>query len=554
MTQNFEANVVPARGAEFALALESMGEGVAIAGPERVIRYVSGAFEVIYGYSKHEIVGRPPSVLIPMGEADVDDQTILAAPSQRWEGEVIRLRKGGERFRAHLILTLIRDEAGEIVGRVVSQREVTATGEVHDQPHREHHESGAVAQTERGASSEPPPQGILSAEERPWEELFQAQKFEAIARLAGGISHNFNNLLTTINSYAELGISATAGDSRVHGFLREIEKAGTRAARLTEQLLEYSGRQVTQPRIISFNDLIVSMDPLFRQLLGDDVELILRLDPDLALVRVDPRQMERVILNLATNANEAMPRGGRLTMETANVVDAGDGLNGSPELVGHRRMMLTVSDSGTGMSQEVKDRAFEPFFTTKAAGDGIGLGLSTCYSIVTHCRGSIAVESEPGAGTTFKIWFPEVEPLEEPLTAIEEVRPQDQGGETVLLVDDEPQVREVTSHLLRVQGYHVIEAADGHEALRLGQEPGIRLDLLLTDIVMPLMDGRELADRLTQIHPRTKVLYTSGYTDGAIVQNGVLEPGTEFMQKPFTRAVLARRVREVLDKPLSAQD
>ena len=549
MTQNPQANEVPTRGAEFALALESMGEGVAIVGPARVIRYVNTAFEVIYGYSRDEIVGQPSGVLIPMGEADVDDDTILAAPSQTWEGEVVRLRKGGERFRARLILTLIRNDAREIVGRVVSQREVADPRRPDEQPRSHNDWSGIVAQTERGASSEPPPLGILSAEEGTREELLRAQKFEAIVRLAGGIAHNFNNLITTISSYAELGVSATAADSQVHGFLREIQKAGARAARLTEQLLEFSGQQVAQPRIFNLNDLILSIEPLLRRHLGGEVELILKLDPDLFLVRVDPRQMEQVILKLATNANEAMPRGGRLTIETGNAIGIGGaGVNGSPGRVGRRRMMMTVSDSGTGMSQDVIDRAFEPFFTTKSAGAGTGLGLSACYAIVTRYKGSIAVESEPGAGTTFKVWLPEVEPMEEPLTAAGEIRPQDEGSETVLVVDDEPQVREVTSHLLRRQGYRVIEAASGHEALRLGQEPGIELHLLLTDIVMPLMNGKELADRLTQMHPGAKVLYTSGHTNDAIVQYGVLEPGTEFLQKPFTRAILARRVREVLDK------
>ena len=535
VTQDSEANMLPARGAHLALALE----GVGVVGPGRVIRYVNAAFERIYGYSRDEIIGRPPGALIPLGEADVDDDTLLGAPSQRWEGEVVRIRKDGQRFRARQTLTLIRNDAGEIVGRVVTQREVEAPERVDAELRKRNHRAAQVGDA---ATPGPSPQSPTSQESGLREQLLQSQKMEAVARLAGGIAHEFNNLITTITSYAGLGISATADGSRVHGFLREIEKAGARAARLTEQLLAYSSQQITQPRIVDFNDIVLSMDPLLRRLLGADVELIVNLDPNLALVRVDPRQMEHVVLNLATNSHEAMPHGGRFTIETSNV-GGGDATDGHSDFSASRRMMLTVSDTGTGMSPEVRNRAFEPFFTTKQVGDGTGLGLSTCYSIVTHSGGSIAVESKQGVGTTFKVWFPEVELLEEPLAPAEEVRPQDEGGETVLLVDDEPQVLEVTSHLLRGQGYRVIEASNGHEALLLGQEQGIELDLLLTDIVMPLMGGKELADRLTQMHPRTKV-----HTDDAIVQDGVLDPGTEFMQKPFTRAILARRVREVLDK------
>jgi len=381
------------------------------------------------------------------------------------------------------------------------------------------------------------------------EQLRQSQKMEAIGRLAGGIAHDFNNLLTVIRGYSQLSLMDVKEDEKLRGNLDEIQKATQRASDLTHHLLAFSRRQIMEMKILDLNTLLKDLDKMLHRVIGEDIELTYLLSDDIGKVRVDPGQMEQVILNLAVNARDAMPSGGKLTIETSNAeldeAYAHTHIGSKPG----RYVMMSVSDTGLGMSPEVRERAFEPFFTTKEKGKGTGLGLSTCYGIVKQSGGNIWAYSEPGRGTTFKIYLPWVE--EFPKETKHKPEPAEilKGTETILAVEDEMEVRKLVAQILTGQGYTVIEASDGKEAMKVAREnAGKKIHLLLTDVVMPGMSGRELAITLGLHHPKMKVLYMSGYTDNAIVHHGVLEEGVNYIQKPFTLNALARKVREVLDQ------
>ncbi len=381
------------------------------------------------------------------------------------------------------------------------------------------------------------------------EQLLQSQKMEAVGRLAGGIAHDFNNLLTAVAGYSELLLSQLPeGDARRES-AEEIRQAGSRAAALTRQLLAFSRRQVLEPRVLDLNAVISDMERMLRRVIGEDVELTTALEAELWRAKADPGQIEQAILNLIVNARDAMPRGGRLTIETANVEldEKFAGLYATVHPGPH--VMLAVSDTGVGMDAELQARLFEPFFTTKERGKGTGLGLSTTYGIVKQSGGSIWVYSEPGHGTTFKIYLPRCEePLEDRLAPAPPTAPAT-GTESVLLVEDEPEVRRLVEKLLGLRGYGVLSAASPSEAIAIARRHEEPIELLLTDVIMPGMNGRELARILAETRPRMKVLYMSGYTDAAISQQGILAPGTAFLSKPFTPDVLARKVREVIDGP-----
>ncbi len=379
------------------------------------------------------------------------------------------------------------------------------------------------------------------------EQLLQSQKMEAIGRLAGGIAHDFNNLLTAVAGYSELLLrELPEGDPRRES-AEEIRQAGSRAAGLTQQLLAFSRRQVLEPRVLDLNAVISGMERMLRRVIGEDVELMTALDPELWRAKADPGQIEQAILNLVVNARDAMPRGGRLTLETANV-ELDDKFAGHyTSIQPGPHVMLAVSDTGVGMDEELQSRLFEPFFTTKEQGKGTGLGLSTTYGIVKQSGGSIWVYSEPGHGTTFKIYLPRCEePLEERAAAAP-VREAAPGTETILLVEDEPEVRRLVEKLLRLKGYRVLSAGGPSDALAISKRHEAPIELMLTDVIMPEMNGRELARVLGASRPRMRVLYMSGYTDAAMSQQGILPPGTAFLSKPFTPEALARKVREVLD-------
>jgi two-component system, cell cycle sensor histidine kinase and response regulator CckA len=377
------------------------------------------------------------------------------------------------------------------------------------------------------------------------EQLLHSQKLEAIGRLAGGIAHDFNNLLSVVLSYADL-LLANRAVASVHPELTEIRKAGVWAAELTHQLLAFSRQQILAPKVININETLNAMSGMIRRLVGEDIELRVVQAAGLWEIRVDPGQLEQVLMNLVVNARDAMVKGGTLTLETANVIlDAGysESHVGAPP---GPSVMLAVTDTGVGMDRSTQDRIFEPFFTTKEHGKGTGLGLSTAFGIVNQSGGSIWVYSELGRGTTFKVYLPRNDAPQDVKRRESETPPLARGNEAILLVEDDSGVRAVTRRILEKQGYSVFEAASGKEALQVAQEcEGIRL--LLTDVVMPKMSGRELAERLLETRPEIKVLYVSGYTDDSIVHHGVLDQGVAFLQKPITPASLAAKVRSVLD-------
>lgn len=383
------------------------------------------------------------------------------------------------------------------------------------------------------------------------EQLRQALKMEAVGKLAGGVAHDFNNLLTAINGYSEMCLRRLTPDHDLHRPIAEINKQGTRAAALTRQLLAFSRKQILQPQVIELNHIVLELSKMLQRLIGEDIDLLMGLAADLGRIKADPSQLEQVLLNLCVNARDAMPTGGKLTIETSNVYLSQEFAGRHLSVPPGPYVMLAVSDTGCGMDAETEARIFEPFFTTKEVGKGTGLGLATVYGIVKQSGGSIWVYSELGQGTTFKVYFPCVDAKADTPKADSRNSELMSGVETVLLVEDEAVVREMSMEILKECGYQVLQAQDGNEALMLARQHNGEIHLMLTDVVMPRMSGRELTERLATLRPDTKVLYMSGYTDDAIVHHGVLEAGTAFIGKPFTMEALARKVRETLDEPVT---
>ena len=378
-------------------------------------------------------------------------------------------------------------------------------------------------------------------------QFLQSQKMEAIGRLAGGIAHDFNNLLTVTIGYCDLALARIAPLDPLRHDLEEIRKASDRCAALTRQILAFSRKQILVPKVINLGDVVAEMDKMLRRLIGEDIDLVSVRGKDLRNVKADPGQIEQVIVNLVVNARDAMPGGGKLTIETASVVLDESYARGHKYVSPGTYVMLAVSDMGRGMDEGTVERIFEPFFTTKELGKGTGLGLSTVYGIVKQSGGHINVYSEPGIGTTFKMYFPAVE---EKVTDISKaaVLPSEEirGSETILVVEDEELVRMTIREILARYGYAVLEAQSGGEAVDLCSRRQGTIHLMLTDVVMPGMNGVELAKRLAPVQPGMKVLFMSGYTADAIVHQGILDPGIAFIHKPFTMVSLARKVREVL--------
>jgi two-component system, cell cycle sensor histidine kinase and response regulator CckA len=378
-------------------------------------------------------------------------------------------------------------------------------------------------------------------------QLLQSQKMEGIGRLAGGIAHDFNNLLTAIRGTAELAASALLPEHPAREDLQTIQENADRATALTRQLLAFARKQMLEPHVINLNDVLVQMEKLLRRVIRTDIELIIQLAPELWNVKVDPGQIEQVLVNLAVNASDAMPTGGHLTIETGNVVLDTAYARGHISVDPGPYVMVAVSDTGVGMPPEVQARLFEPFFTTKEAGKGTGLGLATSYGIVKQHGGNIWFYSEVGQGTTIKVYLPRVKARAETVAAHDQSTPAGHGTETVLVAEDEEAVRRLAVRVLQTHGYRVLEASNGAAALRLARAYEGAIHLLLIDMVMPEVGGKGLADQLRLQYPRAKVLFMSGYTNDVMVQHGRLDERAAFLQKPFTPDDLARKVRAVLD-------
>lgn len=490
--------------ARFRLLTEASFDGILIS-VNGVIREANQGLVDMLGYTVEELIGRPALDLI-----DPESRELVASRiSQGLEGvyAFIGRHKSGKSMmleaaaRTHMI-------DGQR-GRLTAVRDIT--------------------------------------EKRNLENQFrQAQKMEAVGRLAGGIAHDFNNLLTVIMAYTQMIADDTSAEDPHRDDLEEIRKAATAAASLTRQLLAFSRQQVIEPRLVHLNEVVESAGKMLRCVIGEDIELANNLSAIACPVVIDPGQLEQVIMNLAVNARDAMPDGGKLTLETA-IVDLDSDYAGThwPALAG-RFAMLAVTDTGCGMSAETRAQIFEPFFTTKEVGKGTGLGLATVYGIVKQSNGFIRVYSEPKEGTTFKLYFPLANSTEVPQPVHCETALL-RGTETVLLVEDSAPVRAAAHQMLQRHGYRVLEAPTAKAALALASMKNQTIDLLLTDVVMPEMNGRELAAEFARLWPNAKIVFMSGYTDDAVVRHGILTPGIAYLQKPFTGDTLAGKVRAVLD-------
>jgi two-component system cell cycle sensor histidine kinase/response regulator CckA len=409
-----------------------------------------------------------------------------------------------------------------------------------------------------GSGSHPLMEGIIVdiTERKQFEgQLQQARRMEAVGRLAGGIAHDFNNLLTIIKGYTELALMRAKGLPELKTDIERIEDASERASGLVRQLLAFSRRQVLQPKVLDLNGIVLGLDKLLRRLMDGDIEMLTVADQPVGAIKADPGQIEQVIMNLVVNARDAMPDGGRLVVETADVELNATYARDHATVRPGRYVMLAVSDTGTGMSAETVAHIFEPFYTTKESGRGTGLGLSTVYGIVKQSGGYVWVYSEAGRGTTFKVYLPRVDEAVETLpgTKVSTRERVKTGTETILLVEDEPDLRELTRTVLAAKGYTVVEARNAEEAERLAESNGAKIHLLLTDVIMPGLSGRELAKRILAQHSSMRVLYMSGYTYNVIAQGGTLERGVSFLQKPFTPSGLVEKVREVLDAVIPAR-
>jgi signal transduction histidine kinase len=387
------------------------------------------------------------------------------------------------------------------------------------------------------------------------EQFIQAQKMEVVGQLAGSVAHDFNNILAVILGYNEEILIALEPESRLLGYAQEVRHAVDRAVGLTRQLLAFSRKQPFQPVVLDVNEVVASMDNILKRLLNENIELVITHGREIAAVKADSGYLGQVLMNLVVNARDAMPDGGKLTIETSQVAmeetDASGGTNGDPR----EFVALTVSDTGTGMTDEVKRRLFEPFFTTKPKSKGTGLGLATCQTIVKQCGGHLEVQSELGKGTTFTIYLPRIEEAIVRTSISIQGEPPRRGSETLLLVEDDPCVRHLAVNVLRSQGYDVLSASNGQEGLHVVQDhKGPPIRLAITDVIMPRMGGKVMAEWLKATYPDLKILFTSGYTDDAISEHGVLEPGVAFLPKPYAPAALYRKVREMLDRPVPPKE
>jgi two-component system, cell cycle sensor histidine kinase and response regulator CckA len=485
---------------------------ITILDPDGTIRFESRSIETVLGWNEADYRGRNAFEFVHPDDAPRVMQAFLNALQNQGHTPVLsfrfRHRDGSYRVLEGRGNNLVGDAA--VKGIVFNSRDVTE-------------------------------------QRRLEEQLTQSQKVQALGQLTGGVAHDFNNILTAIIGYSEVALAKMSADSAEAGAVREIRVAGERAAALTRQLLAFSRKQILQPRVVNLAEVVDGMGKMLQRLLGERIELITNAHSPLFAVKADLNQIEQVLLNLAVNARDAMPEGGKLTIEVRNAHLDELYATERMEVTPGEYVLLAVSDTGCGMSAEVRARMFEPFFTTKEQGKGTGLGLATCHGIIKQSGGHIAVYSEVGVGTSFMVYLPKTDEEATPLPVGEAPQPTPNGHETVLLVEDEPMLRELGQMVLEELGYRVLVAENGCDALRVVQEtPDMPIDLLFTDVVMPKMGGRELAEKLRPIQPQAKVIFCSGYTEDAIIHSGSLEAGAFFLQKPYSVASIAQKVRNAL--------
>ncbi len=492
--------------------LESAVNAVMITDSGGRISWVNAAFTELTGYVAEEVIGENPRILKSgkHEEAFYRKMWDTISRGNTWQGQVVNRRKDGSLYTEESTILPVVGAYGEIASFVCIKRDITLEADLTRQLH-------------------------------------QAQRLEAVGRLAGGVAHDFNNILTIISGNAELALGDLAPQHPIGEGLREITEASRRAVALTRQLLAFSRKQILQPRVLDLNDLVAGTGKMLRRLIGEDVKLETRLQPNVAAIKADPGQLEQILMNLAVNARDAMPQGGELTFTTENVAihETHPGIGGVQVHSGGY-VRLTVADTGQGMDEETQSRIFEPFFTTKEKGKGTGLGLSTVYGIVKQSGGYIWVESMPGKGTRFMVYFPRVDSAPEKLRP-HATSPVVGGAETILVVEDDPHLLKIARSILKRGGYEILTAGNGAEALQLVDANHTTIHLVMTDVVMPGMSGRVLSDRIRAFRPAIRVLYTSGYTDDAIVHHGVLEAGTNLLEKPYSQSALLGAVRRVLD-------
>jgi two-component system, cell cycle sensor histidine kinase and response regulator CckA len=500
-------------------AIEQAADLVVITDSVGIIEYVNPAFEKLTGYTRAEAIGQTPRIL-KSGEQSAElyrDLWHTIRAGEIFRGVLVNRKKSGESFIVEKTITPVRNADGQVAHFISNDRDISE---------RRRLESA----------------------------LFQAQKMDAIGQLAGGVAHDFNNLLMVISSYAELMLDTIGPEHRCHRNVQEVLSASRRAADLTRQLLAFGRKQMQSLQVLNLNTVLGDISRMLPRLIGEDVDLVISPQAELGRVKLDPVQIEQVVMNLVANARDAMPQGGKLTIATRDVVLDGEYLQTHPVVPSGRYVLLEVTDTGQGIDPLHLPHIFEPFYTTKENGKGTGLGLATVYGIVKQSGGFIWVYSEPGMGTTFKVYFPRIEakarkPLEE-MVALDASKLR--GTETVLLVEDENAVRHPTLEFLRQCGYTVIEAKDGLQAIEVAHKHQGTIHMMVTDVVMPGMSGGQLAELLAERYSEMKVLFVSGYSEQVVLRHKIADVHTNFLQKPFTLKSLAAKMREILDATSAA--
>lgn len=502
-----------AERARWLTAIEQAGEAVLITDAEGVMEYVNPAFETVTGYAREEAIGRTPAILKSglQDEAFYQDMWATLKAGKKWSGRMVNKRKDGTLYTEEITISPVKDAQGNIVNYVGVMRDI-------------------------------------SEKLRLEQQFFQAQKMESVGRLAGGVAHDFNNSLTIILGFADLALREVPPESAAAAYVHEIIQAAERSAAITRQLLAFARKQIIEPVVMDLNSSVEGTLKMLRRLIGEDIELVWKPGEDLWKIKMDPGQLDQILANLCVNAKDAIGGVGTITIETKNVTINEMYCATHVECLPGDYVLLMISDSGCGMDAETLSKIFEPFFTTKEIGKGTGLGLSTVYGIVRQNQGFINVYSEPGRGTTFKIYIPRV-PETEGLVSSPRTREEASRGkgETILLVEDDPVLLEMTEIMLRQLHYTVLTAPNPSAALSLAREHRGPIDLLMTDVVMPEMNGKELALKVRSYRPDIKVLFMSGHTADVIGRHGVLDPGVSFLQKPFVYKELAERIRRVLE-------